>query len=109
MKLQRVGALTHNHIHNGSAIMFSPAECSLHLTTTVSHHCSLFMGWNVTCDLEMDLSEKFLILFWGAEIFGKCNSVRVVFLKQRVCKPRLLVPLITTQVGILTQRWNMES
>ena len=65
MKLQRVGALTHNHIHNGSAIMFSPAECSLHLTTTVSHHCSLFMGWNVTCDLEMDLSEKFLILFGG--------------------------------------------
>ena len=57
-----------NHIHNGFAIMFSHAECSLHLTT-VSYHCSLFMGWNVTCDLEMDLSEKFLILFLGGVRF----------------------------------------
>ena len=33
--------------------------------------------------------------FWGGEVFGKCNPVRIVFLKQRVCNPRLLVPLIT--------------
>ena len=81
-----------------TSIMVLPSclamQCSLHLTT-VSCHCSLFMGWNVTCDLEMDLSDKFLILFWGAEIFGKCNPFSIVFLKQRVCNPRLLVPLIT--------------